>query len=97
MPVTMKDFGIDRLSAEDRLDLMHEIWDSLAVEPVRPPISDARRLRSRDGTRVPCPGVRPRDDQNMRAKPEMNVDRHDGSRLGGGAIFGLRFLGLFAK
>ena len=43
MPVTMKDFGIDRLSAEDRLDLMHEIWDSLAVEPVRPPISDALR------------------------------------------------------
>ena len=43
MSVTMKDLGIDRLSADDRLDLMHEIWDSLNAEPVRRPISDEFR------------------------------------------------------
>ncbi len=30
MAVTMKDLGIDRLSVEDRLALMHEIWDSVS-------------------------------------------------------------------
>ena len=28
----MAQFGIDRLSAEDRLTLAHDIWDSVAAE-----------------------------------------------------------------
>lgn len=33
MAPTMKDLGIDRLSIEDRLALVQEIWDSIAVSP----------------------------------------------------------------
>ena len=31
----MTEFGLDRLSVEDRIDLMNEIWDSVADEPGR--------------------------------------------------------------
>ncbi|MCY2989436.1 MAG: addiction module protein [Planctomycetota bacterium] len=43
MTSTMKALGIDRLSVEDRLALVHEIWDSIAVEPRRAHLSDAQR------------------------------------------------------
>jgi putative addiction module component (TIGR02574 family) len=44
MPPTMKELGIDRLSIEDRIALAQEIWDSIAVEPNRPPLlSEALR------------------------------------------------------
>jgi len=32
MPVSMADLGIDRLSREDRLSLVQQIWDSVATE-----------------------------------------------------------------
>jgi putative addiction module component (TIGR02574 family) len=44
MGVSMKDFGIDRLSAEDRFALLQEIWDSLAVEVEQAPLTEAQRL-----------------------------------------------------
>ena len=43
MSPTMKELGIDRLSVEDRLALVHEIWDSIPVEPGRTYLSDAQR------------------------------------------------------
>jgi putative addiction module component (TIGR02574 family) len=43
MAVTMKDLGIDRLSVEERLALVQEIWDSIAAEPGRTHLSDAQR------------------------------------------------------
>ncbi|HKI34860.1 MAG TPA: addiction module protein [Gemmataceae bacterium] len=43
MAVTMKDLGIDRLSAEDRLALVQEIWDSLAADMERAPLTEAQR------------------------------------------------------
>ena len=43
MPVTMKDLGIDRLSAQDRFALMQEIWDSLAPEIEKEPLNDDMR------------------------------------------------------
>lgn len=43
MPTTMKSLGIDRLSVDERLALMHEIWDSLAAEPGSPHLSDSQR------------------------------------------------------
>ncbi|MBV9121809.1 MAG: addiction module protein [Planctomycetes bacterium] len=43
MAVTMKELGIDRLSVEDRLALMHEIWDSLAAEPGGTFLSESQR------------------------------------------------------
>ncbi len=32
MAPSMKDLGIDRLSLDERLDLMHEIWESVSEE-----------------------------------------------------------------
>jgi putative addiction module component (TIGR02574 family) len=40
MPVTLESLGIDKLSVEDRISLVQQIWDSI---PARPPISDALR------------------------------------------------------
>jgi putative addiction module component (TIGR02574 family) len=43
MPLTMHELGIDRLSVEDRLALVQEIWDSLAQEAEQAPLSKAHR------------------------------------------------------
>lgn len=40
---TMRDFGIDDLSPEERFALALEIWDSLDAGPVVPPASPERR------------------------------------------------------
>jgi putative addiction module component (TIGR02574 family) len=39
----MKDLGIDRLSVEDRLALVQEIWDSVAADVERAPLTNAQR------------------------------------------------------
>lgn len=48
MPRTMRELGIDQLSIEDRLALMHEIWESIA-EPLeeRPPTEAEKRMLDR--------------------------------------------------
>jgi putative addiction module component (TIGR02574 family) len=43
MASTMQNLGIDRLSVDERLALMHEIWDSIAVETERTHLSDLQR------------------------------------------------------
>ena len=43
MAVTMKDLGIDRLSAADRLALVQEIWDSLTATPDEVPLTEAQK------------------------------------------------------
>ncbi len=43
MTLTMNALGIDRLSVDDRLALVHEIWDSIAAEPQNTYLSDAQR------------------------------------------------------
>jgi putative addiction module component (TIGR02574 family) len=43
MAVSMKDLGIDRLSVEDRLALLQEIWDSLAADIEQAPLTEAQR------------------------------------------------------
>ena len=67
MPPTMRSFGIDRLSVEDRLALVQEIWDSIAASPEQVPLTDAqkqelqRRLDAHDanpGDVVPWETVR---------------------------------------
>ncbi len=40
MTSTMKTLGIDRLSVEERITLVHEIWDSIVTEPRHTPLSD---------------------------------------------------------
>ena len=42
MATNMKDLGIDRLGFNERLALMHEIWDSLIAER-RPGLTEAQR------------------------------------------------------
>ncbi len=44
MPSTMHELGIDRLSVEDRLALMHEIWDSLAEAIEESPLTEEEKL-----------------------------------------------------
>lgn len=43
MAMHMKDFGIDRLSVDERLALMHEIWDSIAAEPGHTHLTEPQR------------------------------------------------------
>ena len=42
MSPLFKSLGIDRLSTEDRVVLVHEIWDSIAIEPAEFPLSAAQ-------------------------------------------------------
>ncbi|HEX7447456.1 MAG TPA: addiction module protein [Pirellulales bacterium] len=43
MPVSMKDFGLDRLSVAERISLVEELWDSIArsTEPIL--LTDAQK------------------------------------------------------
>ena len=43
MSVTVKSLGIDRLGIEDRLALVEEIWDSIAVDSAAVPLTEAQR------------------------------------------------------
>ena len=43
MTTTLRDLGIDRMSVDDRLDLMNQIWDSIAAEGDQRNLSEARR------------------------------------------------------
>lgn len=43
MAVTMKELGIDRLEPQDRLALVEEIWDSLAADLEKLPLTEAQK------------------------------------------------------
>ena len=43
MSQTLQVLGIDRLSVEDRLRLVQEIWDSIAAEVEQSPLTEAQR------------------------------------------------------
>ena len=43
MSVTMKSLGIDRLSVDERLQLIDEIWDSIDEESADPKIPESHR------------------------------------------------------
>ena len=43
MTATMKDLGIDRMSVDDRLDLLRQIWDSISAERDEHYLNDTRR------------------------------------------------------
>lgn len=43
MSVTMESLGIDRLSVEERLKLVEEIWNSIAADSQRPPLRESVR------------------------------------------------------
>ena len=43
MAANMADYGLDRLSVEDRLALAQQLWDSIAEEVERLPLTQAQR------------------------------------------------------
>jgi len=43
MPATMKSLGIDRLSVDQRLSLIEEIWGSIAADSNAVPLTEAQR------------------------------------------------------
>lgn len=43
MSATLQTLGIDKMSVEDRIALLHEIWDSVADEPHPPLLSETQR------------------------------------------------------
>jgi len=43
MSPTLQALGIDRLPVEDRIALMHEIWDSIATVPHPPLLSETQK------------------------------------------------------
>jgi putative addiction module component (TIGR02574 family) len=66
MTVNMADFGLDQLSVEDRLTLAQQLWDSIAEEVNRSPLTRAqqqevdRRLaahRANPQAAIPCEQV----------------------------------------
>jgi putative addiction module component (TIGR02574 family) len=44
MNASVKSLGIDRLPVEERLALVEEIWDSIAVDSGAIPLTDAQRI-----------------------------------------------------
>jgi putative addiction module component (TIGR02574 family) len=43
MSASLKSLGIDRLSVEERITLVEEIWDSIALDSAALPLTDAQR------------------------------------------------------
>ncbi len=43
MAICMKDLGIDKMTPEERLTLVHEIWESLANETDQFPLSESQQ------------------------------------------------------
>jgi putative addiction module component (TIGR02574 family) len=70
MPVSMSDLGIDRLSRDDRLALVQQIWDSIAAEG-GPLVTDAQRReleRRADEDDTDSDGGIPWEDVKTRAR-----------------------------
>lgn len=44
MTISLKSLGIDRLSVEERLTLVEELWDSIADSTADVPLTDAQRV-----------------------------------------------------
>jgi putative addiction module component (TIGR02574 family) len=59
MPATMKDFGIDRLSLEERVALALEIWESLGDARPRSNLTAEQKteLARRDAEMSADPGI----------------------------------------
>jgi putative addiction module component (TIGR02574 family) len=55
MPLTMKSLGLEQARVEDKLELVEEIWDSIAADPQNLPLPAShwaeleRRLTPPDG------------------------------------------------
>lgn len=43
MPVSMKSYGLDQLTPDERIELTQELWDSVAAEPDQVPMTQAQQ------------------------------------------------------
>lgn len=43
MPATVHSLGIDRMTREERIALVQEIWATIAAEPYQPLLTEAQR------------------------------------------------------
>ena len=43
MATSLQELGIDHLSTEERLELAEQLWDSVAADLEREPLTDAQR------------------------------------------------------
>jgi putative addiction module component (TIGR02574 family) len=43
MAVSLKSLGIERLGIEERLNLVEELWDSIAADSAEVPLTEAQR------------------------------------------------------
>lgn len=43
MAISLKSLGIERLGIEERLTLIEELWDSIAVDSAEVPLTEAQR------------------------------------------------------
>lgn len=72
MPTTVQTLGIDRMNRDQRILLVQEIWDPIAVESLPPLLTESQRLELR--RRVAEDDASPNDvvpwDQ-VRAKPSL--------------------------
>lgn len=72
MATTMQDLGIDQFSAEQRLHLLGEIWDSLELEEVPIPESHQAELDRRLASAEADPGAsRPWEEVRARLRDEQ--------------------------
>jgi putative addiction module component (TIGR02574 family) len=71
LSLTLQELGIDRLSSDERLRLIEEIWDTLTLDPIEIPQSHReeldRRLAAADAD--PAAG-RPWDEVRARLRGE---------------------------
>jgi putative addiction module component (TIGR02574 family) len=44
MPPILKSLGIDRMSREQRIELVQEIWDAIAAESIPPTLTEDERI-----------------------------------------------------
>ncbi|WP_020471002.1 addiction module protein [Zavarzinella formosa] len=44
MAVSLESLGIDRMSLDDKIELVHAIWDQISLEAEHVPITDSQRF-----------------------------------------------------
>ena len=80
MSSIFKDLGIDLLSLDQRLDLIHEIWESISAEGGQDRISEARRneLETRLAEHIASPDdVVPWEQIKAEAERKSRVEESD--------------------
>jgi putative addiction module component (TIGR02574 family) len=78
MSPTMKDLGLDRLSVDDRITLVQELWDSIAADAAKLPLTESqqRELDRRLAEHETSPGdIIPWEDVKARSQARARMER----------------------